>query len=87
MNNFNLSEVQSQAILDMRLQKLTNLEVEKVVTEYKEIIKVIAHLKGILDSKEQRMGIIKSELKEIGELYADSRRTEIRGKAKEEEKK
>ncbi|MDC0384158.1 DNA gyrase subunit A [Candidatus Marinimicrobia bacterium] len=77
MNNFNLSEVQSQAILDMRLQKLTNLEVEKVVTEYKEIIKVIAHLKGILDSKEQRMDIIKSELKEIGELYADSRRTEI----------
>ena len=77
MNSFNLSEIQSQAILDMRLQKLTNLEVEKVVTEYKEIIKVIAHLKGILESKEQRMEIIKSELKEIGELYADSRRTEI----------
>ena len=77
MNGFNLSEVQSQAILDMRLQKLTNLEVEKVVTEYKEIIKVIAHLKGILDSKEQRMEIIKSELKDIGDLYADPRRTEI----------
>ncbi len=77
MNGFNLSEIQSQAILDMRLQKLTNLEVEKVVTEYKEVIKVIAHLKGILDSKEQRMEIIKSELKEIGDVYSDPRRTEI----------
>jgi DNA gyrase subunit A len=77
MNGFNLSEIQSQAILDMRLQKLTNLEVEKVVTEYKEVIKVIAHLKGILDSKEQRMEIIKTELKEIGDVYSDPRRTEI----------
>ena len=77
MNGFNLSEIQSQAILDMRLQKLTNLEVEKVVTEYKEVIKIIAHLKGILDSKEQRMEIIKTELKEIGDVYSDPRRTEI----------
>ena len=77
MNGFNLSEIQSQAILDMRLQKLTNLEVEKIVTEYKEVIKVIAHLKGILESKEQRMEIIKAELKEIGETYSDPRRTEI----------
>jgi DNA gyrase subunit A len=77
MNGFNLSEIQSQAILDMRLHKLTNLEVEKVVTEYKEVIKVIAHLKGILDSKEQRMEIIKTELKEIGDVYSDPRRTEI----------
>ncbi|MEC9424075.1 MAG: DNA topoisomerase (ATP-hydrolyzing), partial [Nitrospinota bacterium] len=50
MNSFNLSDIQSQAILDMRLQKLTGLEVEKVVTEYKEVIKTIAHLKGILES-------------------------------------
>ena len=49
MNNFNLSEVQSQAILDMRLQKLTGLEVDKVVTEYKELLKLISHLKGILE--------------------------------------
>jgi len=77
MNSFNLSEIQSQAILDMRLQKLTNLEVEKVVTEYKEVIKIIANLKGILESKEQRMEIIKAELKEIGEVYSDPRRTEI----------
>ena len=45
MNNFNLSEVQAQAILDMRLQKLTGLEVDKVVEEYKDLIKHIAHLK------------------------------------------
>ena len=77
MCSFSLSEIQSQAILDMRLQKLTGLEVEKVVTEYKEVIKIINHLKSILDSKEQRMEIIKKELKEIRELYSDPRRTEI----------
>jgi len=77
INGFSLSEIQTQAILDMRLQKLTGLEVEKVVTEYKEVIKIISHLKGILDSKEQRMEIIKSELKEIKDLYSDPRRTEI----------
>ena len=77
MSSFSLSEIQSQAILDMRLQKLTGLEVEKVVTEYKEVIKIINHLKSILDSKEQRMEIIKTELKEIRELYSDPRRTEI----------
>ncbi|MDP6725975.1 MAG: DNA gyrase subunit A [Candidatus Marinimicrobia bacterium] len=77
MNGFNLSEAQSQAILDMRLQKLTGLEVEKVVTEYKEVIKLIAHLKGILESRSQRMDIIKSELLEIRDQYGDERRTEI----------
>jgi len=77
MNGFNLSEIQSQAILDMRLQKLTGMEVEKVVTEYKEVIKMIAHLKGILESKKQRMDIIKAELLEIRDLYGDARRTEI----------
>jgi len=77
MNGFNLSEIQSQAILDMRLQKLTGLEVEKVVSEYREIIKVIAHLKGILESRSQRMEIIKSELLEVQEQYGDERRTEI----------
>jgi len=77
MNVFNLSEIQSQAILDMRLQKLTGMEVEKVVTEYKEVIKTIAHLKGILESKKQRMDIIKAELLEIRDLYGDERRTEV----------
>ena len=65
MNGFNLSEIQAQAILDMRLQKLTGMEVEKVVTEYKEVIKMIAHLKGILERQKTRMDIIKGELLEI----------------------
>ena len=77
MNAFNLSEKQCQAILDMRLQKLTGLEVGKVVAEYKEVIQLIAHLKGILESESQRMDIIKSELMEIRENYGDERRTEI----------
>ena len=77
MNSFNLSEIQSQAILDMRLQKLTSLEVEKVVSEYKEVIKIIAHLKGILESKKQRMDIIKDELLNIQNQYGDERLTEV----------
>ena len=77
MNGFSLSEIQSQAILDMRLQRLTGLEVDKVVAEYREVIKVISHLKGILDSRSQRMDIIKSELLEVREQYGDDRRTEI----------
>jgi len=77
MNSFNLSEIQAQAILDMRLQKLTGLEVEKVVSEYKEVIKIIAHLKGILESKNQRMDIIKDELLNIQNQYGDERLTEI----------
>ncbi len=77
MNSFDLSERQAQAILDMRLQKLTGLEVDKVVTEYKEIIKLIAELKSILDSRPQRMAIIKKEFEEIRGMYGDQRRTEI----------
>ena len=77
MNGFNLSGLQSQAILEMRLQKLTGLEVDKVVEEYKELIKHISHLKGILGSKPKRMDIIKKELLEIKEQYGDERRTEI----------
>ena len=77
MNNFNLSEKQSQAILDMRLQRLTGLEVNKVVEEYKEVIKIIAHLKGILESRSQRMSIIKTDLQEMKAQYGDPRRTEI----------
>ena len=77
MNAFNLSEIQSQAILDMRLQKLTGLEVEKVVAEYKEVIKLISFLKGILDSKSQRMGIIKEEMLLVKDEFGDERRTEI----------
>ncbi len=77
MNSFGLSEIQSQAILEMRLQRLTGLEVEKVVAEYKELIKIISNLRGILESETQRMDIIKKELSDIRELYGDERRTEI----------
>ena len=77
MNGFDLSETQSQAILDMRLQRLTGLEVDKVVAEYKELLKVISHLKGILESKNKRMEIIKKELIGIRDQYGDERRTEI----------
>ena len=77
MSMFDLSEIQSQSILEMRLQKLTSLEVDKVVEEYKNIIKTITNLKGILDSRAQRMDIVKSEFKEIREQYGDERRTEI----------
>ena len=77
MNAFNLSEIQSQAILDMRLQKLTGLEVDKIVDEYKEVIKLIAFLKGILESKSQRMDIIKEEMLAVKTEFGDERRTEI----------
>ncbi len=77
MNSFDLSEKQAKAILDMRLQRLTSLEVDKVVAEYREAIKLIATLKGILESRAQRMAIIKQELEEIRERYGDERCTEI----------
>jgi len=77
MNGFELSEIQAQAILDMRLQRLTGLEVEKVVEEYKAIIQLIAQLKNILESRSMRMDIIKTELKELLHKHGDERRTEI----------
>ena len=77
INTFSLSEIQAQAILDMRLQKLTGLEVDKVVEEYRELIKLISHLKSILENKNQRMDIIKNEIIDIRDRYGDERRTEI----------
>ncbi len=77
MDGFELSERQAQAILDMRLQKLTGLEVDKVVEEYKAIIQQIAQLKNILESRDMRMDIIKTELRELLEKHGDKRRTEI----------
>ena len=65
MEGFGLSEIQSQAILDMRLQRLTGLETDKIISEYKDIIQHIAELKGILESESKRMSIIKEELLEI----------------------
>tara|TARA_B100000965_G_scaffold401688_1_gene426086 strand:+ start:2909 stop:5404 length:2496 start_codon:yes stop_codon:yes gene_type:complete len=81
IGGFGLSEKQAQAILDMKLQKLTGLETEKILAEYKDIIKYMAELKGILESKTKRMQIIKEELIEIKEKYGEERRTEIVEKA------
>jgi len=81
VGGFKLSEKQAQAILDMKLQKLTGLETEKILAEYKDIIKYMAELKGILESKTKRMQIIKDELIEIKEKYGEERRTEIVEKA------
>ncbi|WP_125154238.1 DNA gyrase subunit A [Clostridium rectalis] len=77
MNKFSLSEKQAQAILDMRLQRLTGLEREKIESEYNELIKTIQHLKEILASEELVLNIIKEELEEIKNKYGDERRTEI----------
>ena len=77
MKQFKLSEIQAQAILDMRLQRLTGLERKKIEDEYLEVIKTMEQLKSLLASKEKRMQLIKEELLEIREKYADERRTEI----------
>lgn len=77
MRKFKLSEIQAKAILDMRLQRLTGLERKKIEEEYKDVIKLIEKLKGILESEEKRYLIIKDELLLIKERYGDARRTEI----------
>ena len=77
MKKFKLSEIQAKAILDMRLQRLTGLERQKIEDEYKETIKLIEKLKGILKREEKRKLIITEELQEIRKKYADARRTEI----------
>ena len=77
MGGFALSEVQAQAILDMRLQRLTGLERDKVVDEYKEIMAFIERLRAILGSDELVLKEIRRELLEIRETYGDERRTEI----------
>ncbi|MAX81367.1 MAG: DNA gyrase subunit A [Crocinitomicaceae bacterium] len=77
MKNFNLSEIQARAILDMRLQRLTGLERDKIRAEYDELMKTIEYLESILADEGLRMKIIKDELIEIKEKYGDERRTEI----------
>lgn len=74
---FNLSEIQAKAILDMRLQKLTGLERDKVRAEHEQLMITIADLKDILANEGRRMSIIKDELLEIKEKYGDERRTSI----------
>jgi len=77
MSKFELSEIQAKAILEMRLQKLTGLERDKVKEEYTELKKLIEFLKSILENEDLRMQIIKDELFEVKETYGDERRTEI----------
>lgn len=74
---FSLSEIQAKAILDLRLNRLTGLERQKIEEEYRGVLSEIERLTGILGSRELRMGIIREELLEIREKYADVRRTEI----------
>ncbi|ROL62299.1 DNA gyrase subunit A, partial [Bacteroidetes/Chlorobi group bacterium ChocPot_Mid] len=74
---FELSEIQAKAILEMRLQRLTGLEREKILNEYKEVIKKIEYLNSILSSQTLQMQIIADELLEIKKKYGDARRTEI----------
>ncbi|MGA9233098.1 MAG: DNA gyrase subunit A [Exiguobacterium oxidotolerans] len=78
MDRFALSEKQSQAILDMRLQRLTGLEREKIDAEYDEIMQLITELKKILESDEELLELIRTELEEVKERFNDKRRTEIR---------
>lgn len=77
MTKFELSEIQAKAILEMRLQRLTGMERDKIEKEYEEILELIKGLQEILDKVELRMGIIKDELNVIKERYGDERRTEI----------
>jgi DNA gyrase subunit A len=83
MTTFGLSEKQAQAILDMRLQRLTGLERDKIEEEYNELMKNIAYLKDILAREEQMLKVIKDELLEIRAKYADERRTVIEKNALE----
>jgi DNA gyrase subunit A len=80
---FGLSEIQTRAIVDMRLRQLTGLEQDKLRAEFDELMKLIADLKDILDREERRMEIIKNELLEIRSRYGDERRSRIEYSASE----
>ena len=77
MNRFDFSDKQAQAILDMRLARLTNLESDKLLAEYQELEKTIAYLRSILADEKLLLGVIKQELIEIRDKFGDERRTEI----------
>lgn len=77
MGRFNLSEIQSRAILDMRLQRLTGLEIQKIREEYNEVLGMITHYKEILDNEELRFDIIKKEMIEVKEKYGDKPRSTV----------
>ena len=81
MDTFQLSQVQAQAILDMRLQRLTGLERDKILQELKEVLAKIAELEGILASEQKILDIIIAELEEVKAQHGDSRRTRNSGRA------
>jgi DNA gyrase subunit A len=83
MERFELSEIQARAILDMRLQRLTGMEREKIQQEYDELMKLIEELKEILANEDKRMQIIKDELLEMKTRYSDERRTTIEHNAED----
>ncbi len=76
-DRFGLSEIQSRAVVEMRLRQLTGMEQDKLRAEYEEIMRQIAHLNEILENVDLRMGIIKDELQEVKAKFGDARRTEI----------
>lgn len=78
IDRFELSDIQAQAILDMRLQRLTGLERQKIQDEYDELLKTINYYKELLSDEAMRFGVMKDELLEVKEKYGDERRTEIR---------
>lgn len=83
MKEFDLSDIQSQAILEMQLQRLTALEQDKIEAEYKELLKKIEECRAILASEKKVEGIIKAELENIKQKYGDPRRTDIVGEVEE----
>src|SRR5262249_30288044 len=77
MSQFKLTEVQASAILEMRLQRLTGLERQKIEDEYQELLKLIAELKSILADRAKVLAVIRTEIEEIRDAYGDERKTEI----------
>jgi DNA gyrase subunit A len=77
MSSFGMSEIQAKAVLELRLQRLTGMEIEKIREEYNEIMKLIAGLQELLSNEVMRYDLIKSELMEVKDKFGDERRTEI----------
>jgi DNA gyrase subunit A len=77
MEGFGLTEIQAQAILDLRLQRLTNLEIETLRKEYEDILKLVAELESILASERKLMNLIKKELRAVADQHGDERRTQF----------
>lgn len=77
MSNFGMSEIQAKAVLELRLQRLTGMEIDKIREEHAEVLKLIEHLKNILANEDLQYGIIKTELQEVKDKFGDERKTEI----------